>query len=240
MSVVNLPAFIIFFFGFFIAYTLLPRIIFIFLKRIVTYDEKMGFFKNFFKIFLVYFILTIPITIILYQAMTFGKFEQLNASFGEYIWATLILFVIITLNLIRLSLLWKKRKYINKIPFIKVQEMQTKDREWLYKEHFSFLFELLFAGFFFGTLVLIFKATFLSSITTLFIPETYIQVAQFYTNLWAFSKPIIYYSFASLFITFIVELILKFNEHYNVTLSCKVCWIYTPFRKLGNRGGEET
>ena len=65
MSVVNLPAFIIFFFGFFIAYTLLPRIIFIFLKRIVTYDEKMGFFKNFFKIFLVYFILTIPITIIL-------------------------------------------------------------------------------------------------------------------------------------------------------------------------------
>ena len=122
-----------FFFGFFIAYTLLPRIIFIFLKRIVTYDEKMGFFKNFFKIFLLYFILTIPITIILYQAMTFGKFEQLNASFGEYIWATLILFVIITLNLIRLSLLWKKRKYINKIPFIKVQEMQTKDREWLYK-----------------------------------------------------------------------------------------------------------
>ena len=90
-------AFFIFFVSFFIAYTTIPRLIFIFLKRMLTYDENISFKKNLFKLFLVYFILAIPMAIILYQASTFGDSTLLTKAFGDYAWATLILFVIIIL-----------------------------------------------------------------------------------------------------------------------------------------------
>lgn len=206
---------IIFFISFFVLFTIIPRLIFIFLKRIFLFKEEVSFLNNYFRLLLIYFITAIPLTIIFYQASTFGNREILSNAFGENIWATLFLFTIIILGLIRLSLLWKKRECLDKIKWIKTSfgRMSDEDRKKFYQEHFSFLFEVLFAGFFFGLLIWIFKATFLSDFTYLQIPQVYKTLTSVYNSTWSFFKPFLIYSIIIIILTLIIELLIKYKHH---------------------------
>lgn len=212
-----------FFIIFLFSFSIIPRLIFVFLRRFFSFDKDKGFFNNYFSLLISYLILGIPLTILLYQASSFGKPELIKNIFGDNIGAMSFMFVLIVLSSIRISLIMKKREYLEKIKLLKkfvnfIPKIDNKDREKLNQEYFSFVFELFFASFFFAGILLLFNILFLSENTMVSIPHVYMSVAEMYKNICEIIKPFIKYGVLGFIITFAVELLIKLTGNYELKI----------------------
>jgi len=201
----------IFFIFFFLSFTLIPRLIYSKLVRLLIYENE-PFFDNLFNIIGTYLLLGIPLTFIFYFTSTFGEQNQIHKVFGTGTALVSFFVSIIFLICIRTSILLKKRKILAIIP--KVKDINNhipsfKFRKELKAEYTSFLFSLFFTAFMSFLSILMFKVIFLADYTEVAIGGYHGTITDLFHIISVFIKSNWIYALIALLIIILSETILK-------------------------------
>lgn len=144
-ALLTVVGYVAFFIIIFASFTLFPRIVFIFIKRLLTFKDWTTFFSlisHSKDVFIVYIVLTFPLAII-YRSVVTGDFHTVSTS--------IILFLIA----LRLSVLLKKKHFIEKIGFsTSLILLEDFDRKQIKAEYVSYLFDVFLSAFIVGIIIL--------------------------------------------------------------------------------------
>ncbi len=207
MIVSNIVGIVLFFAIFFSLFTLLPRFIMTFLHQLLSFEKK-NFWKNLFAISKTHLFLGIPLTIILYQASSFGKGIFMSEGVKNNVGVLCFITVFVLLLTIRLSLLLKKRPYVKKMPFLKklasfIPDTPSKDK--LKQGYESYLFGVFFTALFLSVLILSFKILFIPSDQLINFPAVQKSSEEVSTLIGSWFINLSKYGLVFLFINFLAE-----------------------------------